>query len=125
MRSAFAVFAALLVGVFVAGCSGPEEGFSGVPLAKRVGDLPEGEMRALCAWVIDQQGGEGARHDCGNGIVITLDTVDECVAEQGDYAGCALTVAQMEECVLEAGPDPCAAPSTPACQPLGECLFGP
>ena len=111
-------------GAALSGC-GAEEGYSGVAPHKRVGDLSGDEMRALCTWVIERQGGEGAVHDCGDGVSVRLDTVAECVAEQDDFSGCSLTVSQLEVCVLDAGPDPCRAPATPTCQPLGECLFGP
>lgn len=124
MRCLLAVSAMLLAGALLVGC-GAEEGYSGVPPDERVGDLSADEMRDLCAWVIGRQGGEGAMYECGNGLSVTLDTVAECVAEQDDYASCSLTVAQMEECVIEAGPNPCQAPFTPACQPLGQCQFGP
>lgn len=115
----------LLLAAILAACGGDETGFSGVSLHERVGALSMAEMRELCTWVIEQQGGEGAMHDCGNGNSVTLDTIDECVAEQGDYADCSMTVAQMESCVLDVGGDPCRAPQTASCQPLGACLFGP
>ena len=125
MRYAVSVLGMLLASAVVVGCGGSEEGFSGVTLDSRVGELSDDDMHALCTWVIGQQGGEGAMHDCGGGLSVTLDTVNECVAEQGDYSDCTLTVAQMEDCVLDAGANPCQAPSTPACEPLGACLFGP
>lgn len=114
----------LLAGAIMLGCATDPEGFSGAPADQRVGELSAGDMRALCEWVIGRQGGEGAVHDCGNGLTITLDGIDECVAEQDDYARCSLTVRQMEECVLDAGDNPCRAPSTPSCEPLGECRLG-
>jgi hypothetical protein len=124
MRCLLAVLALLLAGAALLGCDTTEEGYSGVALDQRVGELSEDDMRKLCAWVSGRQGGEGAMHDCGNGNSVTLDTLDECVAEQDDYAFCSLTVAQIEQCVIDAGPDPCRAPSTPSCQPLGQCRLG-
>jgi hypothetical protein len=121
MRSGLSTF---FLAAALAACGGVDEGFSGVRLDARVGALSMAEMRDLCAWVIEAQGGEGAMYDCGNGSSVTLDTIDECVAEQGDYADCAMTVAQMESCVLDVGADPCRAPQTASCQPLGRCLSG-
>ena len=124
MRCLLAVSTLLVAGTVLLGCGTPEEVSSGVNPDQRVGALSDDEMRELCAWVIGRQGGEGAMHECGNGVTITLDTIDECVAEQDDYASCSLTVAQMEECVIDAGSNPCRAPSTPSCQPLGQCRLG-
>lgn len=107
------------------GCGGGDEGFSGVDVTKRLGDLSAAEMRDVCTWVIAQQGGEGAVHQCENGDTVTLDTVDECVAERDGFDTCSVTVRQLEECVLAVGEDVCLAPSTPVCQPLGECDFSP
>jgi hypothetical protein len=124
MRCLLAVSVLLFAAAVPFGCGTPEEGYSGVAPDERVGALSEDEMRELCAWVIGRQGGEGAVHECGNGVTVTLDTIDECVAEQDDYASCSLTVAQMEQCVIDAGSNPCRAPSTPSCQPLGQCRQG-
>jgi hypothetical protein len=115
----------VLLALALLACGGEDTGFSGVRLDARVGALSRDEMRQMCTWVIERQGGENAMYDCGNGTTVTLDTIDECVAGQGDYADCSMTVAEMESCVLDVGVNPCRAPETPSCQPLGECLFGP
>ena len=114
----------LLAGAVLIGCGGVEEGFSGAPLDERVGDLSDDDMRKLCAWGAQRQGGENAMFDCGDGVSVTIDTVDECVEEQTDYAFCDATVQQMEQCVIDAGPNPCNALTTPACEPLYPCWFG-
>lgn len=124
MRCLLALSITLLAGAVLLGCDTGGAGYSGVEPEQRVGALSEDDMRALCAWVIGRQGGEGALHECEGGLTITLDTIEECVAEQDDYASCSLTVSQMEQCVLDAGSDPCRVPSTPSCQPLGQCRLG-
>jgi hypothetical protein len=109
-------------GAVLSGCGGTEEGFSGVAPDKSMRELSMSEMRDVCTWVIGRQGGEGAVHDCGNGLMVRLDTVDECVEDQAeDFGGCSLTVAELETCVIAVGENPCLAPTTPACEPLGEC----
>lgn len=113
----------LLVAAALAGCA-EETGFSGVRPGARVGGLSEADMRELCTWAIAEQGGEGAMFDCGGGSSVTLDTVDACVVEQDDYAGCSLTVGQLEDCVLAVDGDPCQVLRESACQPLRACLFG-
>lgn len=113
----------LLLAAALATC-GEETGFSGVSPSERVGALSRAEMRELCTWSIEEQGGEGAMSDCGGGNSVTLDTIDACVDEQDDYADCSLTVAQLESCVLAVDGDPCQVLSKTACQALRECLFG-
>jgi hypothetical protein len=123
MRSLLAVSLFLaLGGAVLFGCGGGDEGFSGVESGQRLRDLSAGDMRKVCVWVIERQGGEGAVHDCGNGLMVTLDSVDECVEDQAaDFGACSLTVAELETCVIVVGEDPCLAPVTPECEPLGEC----
>lgn len=105
-------------------CGGSDAGFSGVESTKEVDELSGSEMRDLCAWTISYQGGEGATFECADGVSVTNDTVEECVDEQYEFAGCTLTVRQMEECVLAAGPDPCRVLDTPECAPFIACVFG-
>lgn len=120
--SRYLAISILLLAAALAAC-GEETGFSGVSPSERVGALSRAEMRELCTWAIEEQGGEGAMSDCGGGNSVTLDTIDACVDEQDDYADCSLTVAQLESCVLAVDGDPCQVLSKASCQALRECLF--
>lgn len=92
---------------------------SGVNQSAQVGDLSESDMRQLCEWGVQAQGGAGSTEQCDNGFEATVGTVDECIANQQSYASCDLTVGQVEDCTA-AGP--CAVLGDPACAPVVECL---
>ncbi|MEM9490573.1 MAG: hypothetical protein AAGC55_15605 [Myxococcota bacterium] len=89
-------------------------------------DLTEDELRSVCEFTIGETGGEGATADCGGGVTLENGTVSECVADgTTPFAGCTLTVGQLEDCVVALEGDNCAlftsAPT--ACQEFLDCTF--
>jgi len=109
--------------VAMAACGGGS-GTSGVDSSKHVNSLSDGEAQTFCEWAVDEQGGAGTVTDCGDGLTITVDTVAECVAKQGNYTSdCAATVADAEACTTAIGNDPCSFGGN-ACAALFACIPG-
>jgi hypothetical protein len=98
-----------------------DTGPSGLNRNALIGELSDDEMRQLCSWVIGEQGGEGAVFECG-AFQVTNDTVEQCVRERGELDPCFLSVAHVEDCIVAAGPNPCAIVSTPECDPYLSCI---
>ncbi|WP_152629558.1 hypothetical protein [Haliangium ochraceum] len=104
------------------GACGELSGYSGAPADVRLAELSEDEMGSLCSWIIDHHGGENASYECAGGYSVRVQTHAECVAEQPLYRFCALTVRDMEDCVVASGDTPCPIPQIAACEPYITCL---
>lgn len=97
---------------------------SGVDRFGLLRDLAADEWQSLCEWSIEAQGGPGHETDCGGGVTITVNTVDECV-EDSDAFGedCELFVADFEACSDAMADDPCNGYRSAACAALLGCVM--
>lgn len=98
-------------------CDGQADRHSQLPLDAAPTTLSDDDAAALCGWAIELQGGEGARHTCGD-VTVTAGGIDACVATRGmcptveAFEGCMLAIA-ADVCALSSGlPPPCAACSS-------------
>jgi hypothetical protein len=114
----------MLIALFVgAGCGGDDGGSSGVDSGKQLKDLTASEVMAECEWGVEAQGGAGHMTTCGDNIVVTVDTVAECVAEVNQYkTACTATVAQLEACTDALADNPCDF-ATSACTAIFACAM--
>jgi hypothetical protein len=100
---------------------------SGFEQSRALSDLGPGEMVELCTWEVTTLGGPGFMHGCsectGDACTdwnVTVNTVEQCVAQLHALAACGTTVGTDEACVLDQAADLCATPAS--CQPLDACL---
>jgi hypothetical protein len=96
---------------------------SGVGRDKTLGQLTDEEIRALCTWAIDAQGGPGERA-CGlEGGTISVNTVDQCVTGlTGNTSPC--QVALVEDCMESLHGDACQTFASSACKIYLACVLG-
>jgi hypothetical protein len=98
------------------------KGESGLPLDKTLAELDESEWEQLCEWGNAQY--EEAEVDCGDGVTVSVGTVDECVEESLAYYGeCSSTVESMEACVGAIAEDPCSSELPAECTGILACAF--
>ena len=89
--------------------------------AKRANELSQGELAALCDWMANVLGGYDMETQCGSGISVrTHKDQAECMRIVFP-AGCAITVAEFETCIVAQVPSRgCVFPSS-ACRALINC----
>ena len=82
-------------------------GGSGVDRTTNAADVTPAEQMQLCAWLIDQFGGDGVMTTCAEGTV-TGPTMSDCI-ERGSMVPdtCPATVGDAEDCYLAISADPC------------------
>lgn len=108
------------LGLAIAGCGGGSGG-SGVDASKPITQLTASEVMQFCEWSVEEQGGAGTTTDCGDGVTVTVDTVQECVDGYGGFTSdCTTTVGQVEDCIEAIAADPCSFGGA-ACAPLFDC----
>jgi hypothetical protein len=109
------------------GCDGGGNGAlptsSGVSRSKYFDQLSADEIRALCIWSSDVEGGPGD-HTCGDAGSMHTPTVDECVAGSST-APPHCQVALVEDCGNSLHGDACQVFVTPACKTYVECVLQP
>ena len=81
--------------------------------SRTIESLNMSEARAECSVFVDALGGPGDR-DCGDGVDIRVQTVDECAGMLAP-ATCTNTLAEVDACLAALGGDPCGLLSLPAC----------
>jgi hypothetical protein len=119
----FVVWVALAMGVVA--CAGKSDdsendiGSSGVPPEKYLDELTPNEVRRLCEWAIDAQGGPGEK-DCGDDTTVDTPTVEECAT--GDFSPYHCPVSMVEDCMEDIGGNPCLVTSSQACQAYLGCV---
>jgi len=82
-------------------------------------ELTEEDLRELCEWMVAIQGGPHSV-DCGDGVMVTIDRVDDCLA-QPYWPHC--PVGLHAKCVETQATDLCAAASL-ECEQFYECVYG-
>ena len=109
----------------VSGCGGGHSSsdISAIPENARLGELSPDQIDALCAWHVDQWGGEGAEFDCPDGSGVRhIGPLEKEV--------CALVVGQVlpdceagtyEQCTRESAGNICVRSQAESCQKLWEC----
>ena len=122
-RIAVAITACALFGAI--GCSGESEdddddiGSSGLPGDAYMDELTPGEIRTLCEWAIDAQGGPGTKA-CPDGTTVNTPTVESCTAGNFD-AHCPIRL--IEVCMSAIDGDPCLVLTSSACEQYVYCIL--
>jgi hypothetical protein len=103
-----------------AGChGGANKGSSGVDRSKYLDQLTPDEIRQLCTFAIDYEGGPG-NYQCGNGVTFRVYTLDECTS--GSLGSCHCQVALVEDCVNSLDGDVCRFSGSSACKTYVDCV---
>jgi hypothetical protein len=112
----------ILLSVLLLGACGGDDS-SGVTASKQLKDLTPDERQQECEWGVSYQGGAGHKTMCPDDVTITVSTVEDCVADLGDYAtrGCTATIEQLETCTKAIAADPCSLGGD-SCGPVFACL---
>jgi len=89
--------------------------------AKTVNEISPGELATLCDWMANQLGGYDQETQCGGGISVrNFKDQAQCMAAVFP-AGCRITIAEFETCILAQAPSRgCVLPSM-ACRGLIAC----
>ena len=82
-------------------------------------ELVGAEWRELCAWMIEVQGGP-QEVDCGEGVSIRVDTVEECSARE-EFPHCPVEL--LAACVGAQAEDLCG-PAPAECDTFYACVYG-
>jgi hypothetical protein len=82
-------------------------------------DLTPDELAELCEWMVAVQGGPHTV-DCGDGVMVTIDPVDDCLA-QPQWPHC--EVGLIADCIETQAADLCA-DASPECDAFYACAFG-
>lgn len=110
----------LALGLGLIACGGGSDG-SGVDGSKTIISMSASERMTFCEWAIEEQGGAGTTHNCGD-FTITIQTVAECVADFDNFSPtCTATVGQGESCVSAVASDPCNLGGSAECQAIFAC----
>ena len=95
-----------------------EEGSFSVDREFFLDELSPQDWTEICTWMIEIQGGPHSV-ECGEGVTITIDTVDEC-SNRSEFPHCA--VGLLADCVTAQAEDLCGdAPA--ACDTFYACVY--
>lgn len=109
---------------WIAGCQNDDDddvGSSGLNPNAMLNELSDAEIRQLCVWTTDVEGGPDT-HDCGGGVTMTTPSTEECISDLADHS-IACRVKDVESCVKSIARDPCAALDGSACSPYLQCFM--
>ena len=120
MRTTLSLGALFLVATACGGGGDGPDGPSGVDPSMRVTELSPDDSIAFCEWMIEAQGGAGHTQDCGGGLDVTVNTVEECI-ESFNGETCGVTVGEIEECIFAIDGDSCALLTEPRCEVFFDC----
>ena len=96
---------------------------SGVSRSEYLDQLTTEEMRALCTWSNEVEGGPGEKA-CGDAGSMSVPTVDECVSG-GTANPVHCQVALVEDCGNSLHGDACRVLVTSACKTYIDCVLQP
>lgn len=110
----------LALGLGLIACGGGGDS-SGVDSNKTIVSMSASERMTFCEWAIEEQGGAGTTHNCGD-FTLTVQTVAECVGDFSNFSPtCTATVGQGESCVSAISANPCELGANSACQAIFAC----
>lgn len=82
-------------------------------------ELDSEQLRSVCLWIIDRQGGSG-QTVCEGNLTVNVPTLDECLT--GPRPHCAMSL--IYDCMRALDGDPCKIFSASECSSYLSCVFG-